>query len=471
MGEVWRGEHLGLGTPVAVKLLNPAVLDSKVAAARFKREAQAAASLRGNNVVQLLDYGVEDDSPYIVMELLEGESLASRLSRMAPLSARDTAHLLGQVGKAVAKAHGLSIVHRDLKPDNVFIVRDGDEEVAKVLDFGIAKTLSNESLQLSIQTTSGAILGTPHYMSPEQASGRAKVDHRSDIWSFGVIAFECLTGYRPFNGSTLGGLVVAICTDPIPTPSNVGPVPRRFDDWFFRCVARDAAQRFQTMMEAVTALRLICDPPAHSSASMPPLLDGDAREPTLQASLRSSSLEAQQPSSGEEASETVSASARTLGTIRRRRSTGTYYVLAAAALVCVVAGGLRLRAAFGPSDPRALETSAAASSTALLLASTASATPVASSSPPAQSAAVTESPAVLVAPIGQSAVPQRTAPKIKSPPTPRNRAAINAQDVPTRDTGTPKAVSPPEPVTRPPANPSEPDSASRRRNIEDRLAF
>ncbi|HMA91863.1 MAG TPA: serine/threonine-protein kinase, partial [Polyangiaceae bacterium] len=136
MGEVWRGEHLGLGTPVAVKLLSPTVLDSKLALARFKREAQSAASLRSSNVVQILDYGVDAESPYIVMELLVGETLSMRLGKHAPLAPRAAARILTQVGKAVAKAHALSIVHRDLKPDNIFLVRDGEEEVAKVLDFG-----------------------------------------------------------------------------------------------------------------------------------------------------------------------------------------------------------------------------------------------------------------------------------------------------------------------------------------------
>src|SRR5512145_1989722 len=188
MGTVWRALHLELGTPVAVKLIAPDAADSKISLTRFKREAQSAASLRGTNVVQILDYGVDAGDPFIVMELLEGESLAARLSHRAPLPARETSQILGQVGKALARAHALQIVHRDLKPDNVFLVRDGEDEITKVLDFGIAKTLSSSmNLEASIQTKSGAILGTPHYMSPEQASGKAVVDHRADIWALGVI--------------------------------------------------------------------------------------------------------------------------------------------------------------------------------------------------------------------------------------------------------------------------------------------
>jgi serine/threonine-protein kinase len=302
-------------------LIDPDAADSKISLSRFKREAQSAASLRGTNVVQILDYGIDDGYPFIVMELLEGESLAARLSRRAPLSPSETSRILGQVGKALARAHALQIVHRDLKPDNVFLVRDGEDEVAKVLDFGIAKTLaSSMNLEASIQTKSGAILGTPHYMSPEQASGRAVVDHRADIWALGVMGYECMTGVRPFNASTLGGLVLAICTEPLPVPSSAASVPRGFDEWFARCVCRNRDERFQNILEAAAVLRAICDPSASTDAGEQSF-DRAAGERTLPASGRNVTT----PSSETEQSahpsvETMSTSARTLsGTHRRGR--------------------------------------------------------------------------------------------------------------------------------------------------------
>lgn len=486
MGEVWRGEHIGLGTPVAIKLLHPTVIDSKSATARFKREAQAAASLRGSNVVQLLDYGVDEDSPYIVMELLEGESLSARLSRRAPLAPGETAHLLGQVGRAVARAHSLSIVHRDLKPDNIFIVRDGDEEVAKVLDFGIAKTLSKATFELSIQTKSGAILGTPHYMSPEQASGRAAVDHRSDIWSFGILAFECLTGYRPFNGSTLGSLVLAICSEPIPDPSSVASVPRGFDDWFRRCVARDPTQRFQSMLDAVAALRSVCEPMNPLGASSD--LEGEVREPTLQASIRGPALQAAQTrQSSQEHPESVSASARTLATIRRHRSSTAYVALAVVVLGGLVLGAFRLHATLVPVEPRALDSLATAIDTAappfdptLALSSTAVVPAVAASVASARSPRVVASsgelPRIIVVPVDVKGADQGARDRTSAKSASSTRAKL-ASDHPvglrSADAGAERSapLPSPEPANRPDPRVDDDENTRRGRTLEDRLAF
>jgi serine/threonine-protein kinase len=334
MGTVWRAVHLELGTPVAVKLIDADITDSRLALSRFKREAQAAASLRSANVVQILDYGIDGEVPFIAMELLEGESLASRLARAAPLNPRVTAKILSQVGKALTRAHALNIVHRDLKPDNVFLVPDGDDEIAKVLDFGIAKNISDHSLSASIQTKSGAILGTPHYMSPEQASGRSSVDHRSDIWSFGIIAFECLTGCRPFRGNTLGGLVIAICTEPIPRPSDLAPVPRGFNDWFARCVCRDQNERFQSMAEAVRTLCATCDPPPLAMTAVP--MSEPIRERTLSNSSANSPAFHGALASSVDHPESVSGASRTVGHAKRRRSLTGIVALG----VVLLAGGI-----------------------------------------------------------------------------------------------------------------------------------
>jgi serine/threonine protein kinase len=197
MGSVWRAEHLGLNAPVAVKLLNQVVAASSDGLGRFHREAQAAAALRSPHVVQIFDHGVDPVSqqPFIVMELMEGESLASRLAREGRLPPEQTARVITHISRALARAHEAGIVHRDLKPDNVFLVQNEDEEIAKVLDFGIAKTQANQ-LGPGSATRTGAVMGTPYYMSPEQISGSKSVDFRTDLWALTIIAFECLSG-RP----------------------------------------------------------------------------------------------------------------------------------------------------------------------------------------------------------------------------------------------------------------------------------
>ena len=256
MGSVWLCDHLSLLARVAVKVIKPAIAQNRNSLARFMREAKAAAMLRSPHVVQILDHGKADDIAYIAMELLEGQSLLQRLKRGGPLSPTMTSTVLTHVGRAIGKAHETGIIHRDLKPDNIFIIPNDDEILAKVLDFGIAKTGLFELNQTeSPQTQTGALLGTPYYMSPEQATGQKDIDHRSDLWSIGVIAFECLTGKRPYRSDSLGELVLQICARPLPTPSALASVPTGFDAWFNKAQQRKPEDRFQTAKEMTRALR------------------------------------------------------------------------------------------------------------------------------------------------------------------------------------------------------------------------
>ena len=257
MGSVWRAHDQTLNAEVAVKLLEPEFVASSEATARFRREAQAAAAIRSTHVVQILDHGVDGGKPFIAMELLNGESLEQRLTRVGHLGPELTARILGQVARAIALAHDHGIVHRDLKPDNIFLVREYDDEIAKVLDFGIARQRGGLADTGGVQTKTGAVLGTPYYMSPEQATGQA-VNHLSDIWSFGVIACECLTAKRVFDAETLGGLFHAICIAPMPVPSQSGQVPAGFDAWFACAAARDPSARFQNIKAAAAALQTLC---------------------------------------------------------------------------------------------------------------------------------------------------------------------------------------------------------------------
>lgn len=259
MGSVWRADHLTLGTEVAVKVIDPIIAESPDAVRRFQQEAQSAAELRSAHIVQILDYGIDHDTPFIVMELLEGESLAQRLTRVGRLTAHDTACILSQVAHGLTRAHGKGIVHRDLKPDNIFIVRDGNDEIAKLLDFGIAKRVERSTSGVRSNTNAGALLGSPFYMSPEQAQGHSNVDHRTDIWSLGIIAFECITGSRPFQRDTLTALLMAICQESPPAPSAIASVPPGFDAWFANAVARNVGDRFESIGQAATQLSALCE--------------------------------------------------------------------------------------------------------------------------------------------------------------------------------------------------------------------
>ncbi len=255
MGAVYRAEHLELGTQVALKIMEPVHATSPDALARFRREARAAAAVRSQHVVQILDFGVDGGTPYLVMELLEGETLRASLRRTGRLPLEHVLRVVEQIAAGVGKAHAVNVVHRDLKPENVFLARsDGGPEIVKVLDFGIAKVTASPHAADQL-TRTGAALGTPQYMSPEQVEGRRAIDFRTDIWSLGVIAFECAAGRAPFVAESIGDLVLQICTKPMPVPSHVALLPRAFDAWFARAAHRDPAQRFASAAAMVDALR------------------------------------------------------------------------------------------------------------------------------------------------------------------------------------------------------------------------
>jgi serine/threonine-protein kinase len=256
MGSVWHATHLGLDVPCALKFIEGENALLPEAHARFEREAKAAAQLRSPHVVQILDHGVWQGTPYIAMELLDGEDLGKRLLRSGRLAPHEVVKIVSQVSRALAKAHAVGIVHRDLKPDNIFLVRDDDREIAKVLDFGIAKAAGN--VVDGSATKTGAMLGTPYYMSPEQAQGTKAVDHRSDLWSLAVIVFQALTGRLPFESEALGDLLVKIIVTPVPVPSQMaGGLPPSFDAWWARASQRDPAQRFQSAKELADSLAML----------------------------------------------------------------------------------------------------------------------------------------------------------------------------------------------------------------------
>jgi serine/threonine protein kinase len=290
MGSVWHSTHLGLDVPCAVKFIEGEGAELPEVQARFEREAKAAAHLRSPHVVQILDHGVCDGTPYIAMELLDGEDLGKRLARLGRIAPHELLIIVVQVCRALTKAHSQGIVHRDLKPDNIFLVRDDDREITKVLDFGIAKATGSGAPGMSTRT--GAMLGTPYYMSPEQAQGTKAVDARSDLWSLAVIVFEALTGQRPFESEALGDLLMRIIVAPIPLPSQfVRDLPPAIDAWWARASQRDPTRRFQSAKELGDGLTVafgrsarelgepVPSPPTSRVGSIPPPAYGVTPQP------------------------------------------------------------------------------------------------------------------------------------------------------------------------------------------------
>jgi serine/threonine-protein kinase len=272
MGTVYRAQHTSLGRGFALKVLRRDLAEDPDLAPRFIQEAKAAARVAHPNVVQITDFGsLPSGQPYFVMELLEGVAL-SRIIRNGAVSRERTLHLTRQIAEALAAAHAAGVIHRDLKPDNVLVVEAGDQEVVKVLDFGLARVVGSSRF-----TRKGVVFGTPHYMSPEQAAGEPS-DHRLDIYALGVVMFEMLTGHLPFEAdSFVGVLTKHIYQDPVRPSQLLGIVGDLggLEPVVLRCLEKDPDARFASMRELVDTLDgLRRDAPlARASSDEPATLD------------------------------------------------------------------------------------------------------------------------------------------------------------------------------------------------------
>lgn len=250
MGRVFAGQHLGLGEPVAIKLLKVERASPRDIA-RFEREARAAARIRGENVVRVLDVGFEEGRPYIVMELVDGVDLATHLKAHGPVEPALAVAYVLQACEALAEAHRLEVVHRDLKPSNLLLTRRPDgSPLIKVSDFGIAKV---EGPATSLTETRD-VLGSPKYMSPEQVREAHDVDVRSDVWSLGVTLYELLSDALPFDAFTAAGIIARIASDP-PAPLDDGPaLDPALVAVVFRCLEKDRERRYRDVAELARAL-------------------------------------------------------------------------------------------------------------------------------------------------------------------------------------------------------------------------
>jgi serine/threonine-protein kinase len=398
MGVVVAAHHIQLDEKVALKFLLPEAVKNAEALARFEREARAAVKIKSEHVARVSDVGkLDNGAPYMVMEYLEGGDLSGLLQKQGKLPVDQAVAFVLQAAEAIAEAHSLGIVHRDLKPSNLFCIRrrDGQSSI-KVLDFGISKLTSSAgggsaSKDMGMTKTT-AVVGSPVYMSPEQMQSSKGVDHRTDIWSMGIILYELLSGRVPFEADTVTELAVLICTEPVPPiGAEALALPPGLEQVVLRCLEKSRDKRHQTISDLAEALSPFAPPrarlsierihgmlgPPSASASSPSLPE-PAPAPALATSVRKS---------GSTVAEWQSDSAT------RKHGGKATIGIAVAAGVAVLVGGLALmRKSPAPAPaPAAAQvpaaTPAAAASAAPVVTKVAEAPPEPSTPPPTASAA------------------------------------------------------------------------------------
>ncbi|MFO0638906.1 MAG: protein kinase [Polyangiaceae bacterium] len=260
MGQVWLAKHTELDTPFAVKFLEKSLLDDverDTTLQRFRDEAKITSALakRTRHIVAVTDYGDIGGAPFLVMEVLEGRSLDEAL-RSRPFTPEGTLVILRQLAKALATAHGAGLIHRDLKPANVFVCKDDDgSPLVKVLDFGLVRPVRPQDRK---STQKGIAVGTPSYMSPEQARALPDVDHRADVWSLAVVSYEMMTGKEPWEGETAQEVLVNVCRSEYAPVSKHVPALRRFDAFYERAFRRHVDDRYRSAEELVEAFGRAC---------------------------------------------------------------------------------------------------------------------------------------------------------------------------------------------------------------------
>lgn len=250
-GRVYAATDVRLGRKVAIKVIRPDLAGARAFLERFRKEGTALAKFRHAGIVPIFDIRERDGLIYYIMPLIEGETLRSQLDRRRSLSPKETQRILLELCDCLAATHRAGIIHRDIKPDNIIL--EGFQHSALLMDFGIAKSIQDFGV-----TVSGVMVGTPTYMSPEQASGDDFIDVRSDIYSVGVLAFHMLTGRPPFVGSTAHVVIAAHVAEDPPSIRRLNPsVPKGLADAVEKCLAKDPENRFQNAMELADALQRV----------------------------------------------------------------------------------------------------------------------------------------------------------------------------------------------------------------------
>ena len=245
MGRVYEGRHQQSRERVAIKVLHPEVARDGVAAERFKREYEAVRELDSPYIVKVLEFGATADGMnYLIMEYLEGEELSMVLRAGAPMPSARLLRIIAQLGLALDYAHGFGLIHRDLKPDNIFLCRTDGGDLVRILDFGSVKLQMDTGPKL---TAFGTTLGSPYYMSPEQAAGKQDVDLRTDVFALGAIAYECVTGRIAFDGASVAQILMQIINGhPVPAAQLRPGLPPRLDDVIDKALHKDKRARYES---------------------------------------------------------------------------------------------------------------------------------------------------------------------------------------------------------------------------------
>jgi serine/threonine-protein kinase len=284
MGAVYEGENVRIRRKVAIKMLHLSVSTQADVVKRFEREAQASALVGSEHICEVLDLGVlADGTRYMVMEYLDGETLSGRIKHHGRLMPYQSIPLLLQILEALGAAHAAGIIHRDLKPDNVFILpqRSGMKDFIKILDFGVSKFAQTGGEEMNV-TRAGAVVGTPYYMSPEQAKGSSAIDARTDVYAIGVLLYQATTGQVPYQAETFNELLFKIVLEVAPPPQTYVPdIDPEFAGIILRAMAREPELRFQSCAEFAAALQSFH---ASRSSAIPaaPAAPPPARAPATQ---------------------------------------------------------------------------------------------------------------------------------------------------------------------------------------------
>lgn len=262
MGAVYEATHNLIGKRVALKVLLDKHAQNDQVVARLKQEARLASSIGHQNIIDITDFGTTASGrTFVVMEYLEGESLGARIAKDGRLGSAEVLHIAKQVAGALAAAHLKGIVHRDIKPENIFIVSKEEGDFVKVVDFGISKSMSEQQDDEMRLTQTGMVLGTPLYMSPEQARGDDDLDHRIDIYALGVLLYESLTGEVPFQGKNYLSILTQVTSETPKSPCELVPdIDRDLESITLKAMAKDRDERYQSMEEFVADLEALQEP-------------------------------------------------------------------------------------------------------------------------------------------------------------------------------------------------------------------